>query len=146
MEFVFIDGGTDVFHEAKHEMDVVEGGEAEVGELVYFYEVVKVGLRVVLACGAVAMRVYRRRVFFVFRGAEVDAPFVLRRAAAFGGDEDVASSCNSCWGNAVERVDAALDALEDIVDASDAEQVSWTIVELRDDPFKDSVHVCFAVA
>lgn len=49
LECSFFDGGAELFHEAEHEVDVVEGFEALARAAVYFVEVVKVGSRVCFA-------------------------------------------------------------------------------------------------
>ena len=122
-----------VAHQADEEMYIVQGEQAQAEHLVGDVEVADVGAGESAARGALALVVERPRV-----GAELGALDV--EAAVAREDGAVAAHARRC--DAVEEIDAAEHALDEVLGKADAHEVARAVArELGVDDLEDAVHV-----
>jgi hypothetical protein len=132
------DGGACVAHEADEEMYIVQRKQAKAEHLVGHVEVSKVRSRESPAGGALAGVVERAWI-----RAELGAFDVESAVACEGG----AVSAHAGGRDAVEQVDSAEHAFDEIFGESDAHEVARAIAwELAVDDLEDVVHVGFCLA
>ena len=100
-----------LFHEAEHEVEVVNGGQAEVGQLSADVEVAKIGPGDALAGGAAAMRIDGPLIGFKLGRFDVQAELILPASPRLRGEQEATPPSYSGGGDAVKGVDASGHAL-----------------------------------
>lgn len=121
------DGG----HEGVHEVDVVSGNEDGPQHLLVFEKVVKVASAGCLARQTRALLLNRLWIAGKDTVLEVNVfaayAFLVEPLTQGGFDEGAAMAGDACGVDAVERIDPYRDAMEDVLDPTNAEEMRRTV-------------------
>ena len=118
LHFVVEDGGAVGVHELNHEVEVVDGGEGEGGDLAGFEEMVQVGHAEARAGRALAIGYGWSKVFSTFGFGDIEATVWC---------EEQAVPCCACGIGAIEGVDAKWNTELKGCEISNAKQVNWLV-------------------